>query len=170
MQTVNRLDDLDAGCDLSFERRWWSIQRFCWIILTLLLLGGVAGLLGNGPLSKATAVSPGGELQVRYERLARRETPAILEVHLQKQAIASGQVRLRLNRELVDRLRIKNIVPAPLATEPLADGARFIFQTDPTLDSATVVFIHDPSTPGIVEGEIAVDGAKPLPFRQFVYP
>ncbi len=170
MESVNRIDDLESGGDLPFERRWWRIQRTCWGILILLLLGGVAGLFGNGPLSTATANTPGGELQVRYERLARRETPAILELHLQRQAVASGQVRIRLNRELVSRLRIKNIVPAPMATEPLADGARFVFRTDPTLDSATVIFIEDPSTPGIIEGEAAVEGAEPVHFRQFVYP
>jgi hypothetical protein len=93
-----------------------------------------------------------------------------VEVRFDKQATAAGNVRVRLNRELVHRLRIKEIIPAPLATEPLADGARFTFATDPTSDSAAVVFVQDPSTPGIVEGEVAVDGADPVRFRQFVYP
>jgi hypothetical protein len=170
MEAVNRTGDIEAGCDLPFERRWWCIQRICWGIMFLLLLGGVAGLFGGGPLSKATTAPPGSALHVHYERLARRETPAILELHLDKQAIASGRFRIRLNNEFVNRLRIKQIIPEPLSTEPLADGARFTFQTDPALDSATIVFIQDPSTPGIVEGEVAVEGAAPVQIRQFVFP
>ncbi len=170
VETVSRTDDIEAGCDPCFECRWGRIQRGCWVALSLLLVGGVAGLFGNGPLSKATAEPPGGEMRVRYDRLARRETPAILELHLDKRAIASGQVRIRLNRDLVERLRLKDIVPDPLSTEPLSDGARFTFRTDPTHDSATIVFIEDPSRPGIIDGEVAVEGAEPVRFRQFVYP
>lgn len=171
MEPVSRTDDIEAGCDLSFERGWWRVQLICWVVLSLLLIAGVAGLLGKGPLSLATAQPPGGALRVRYERLARRETPALLELHLDRSAVARGQVRIRLNRALVERLRIKDIIPKPLATESLDDGARFTFATDPANDSAAIVFIHDPTTPGIIEGEVAVEGAeRPVRFRQFVYP
>jgi hypothetical protein len=170
VETVNRTDDIEAGCDLSFERHWWRIQRVCWVVMSVLLVGAVAGVFGNGPLSKTTVHPPGGQVDVHYARLARRETPALLELRLDKRAVASGQVRIRLNRELVHRLRIKDIIPAPLVTEPLADGARFTFRTDPTSDSAAVVFVQDPTTPGIVEGEVTVEGADPVRFRQFVYP
>jgi hypothetical protein len=170
VESVSRIDDLELGCDLPFEHRWWRVQRICWGVMILLLLGGVAGVFGNGPLSEVTANSPDGALQVRYERLARRETPAILELHLKKPVLARGQVRIRLNHTLVSRLRIKTIVPAPLKTEPLADGARFTFRTDPTVDSATVLFVEDPSRPGLIEGEVAVEGAEAVRFRQFVYP
>jgi hypothetical protein len=170
VESVNRFDDIESGCDLPFERRWWRVQRICWFVLTVLLLGGLAGLLGNGPLSKATVGPPGSMVEIHYERLARRETPAILELHLHRQAVAPGQVRIRLNSEMVNRLRIKSIMPTPLATESLADGARFTFQTDPTDSSATVVFIQDPSHPGVIEGEVAVEGAEAVHLRQFVYP
>lgn len=170
VQSVNRIDDLESGCDLSFERRWWRIQRVGWVILSLLLVGGVAGVFGHGPLSKATVHPPGSGLQVRYDRLARRETPSLLELRLEKAALASGQVRIRLNRALVERMQLKQIVPPPLAAEPLADGARFVFPTDPTRDSAFIIFTENPATPGIVDGVVTVEGAKPVSFRQFIYP
>lgn len=170
METVNRTEDIEAGCDLSFERRWWRIQRICWVILSLLLLGGLAGVFGHGPLSKATVNLPGSEVQVHYDWLARRETPSLLELRLGKAALVSGQIRIRLNRALLDRMQLKQIVPAPLVTEPLADGARFIFQTDPTRDSAFILFTENPASPGVVEAVVAVDGAEPVHFRQFIYP
>lgn len=170
METVSRTDEIEAGCDLAFERRWWSIQHVCWGVMFLLLVGGVTGLFGGGPLGKATTQPPGSDVQVHYEWLARRERPTILRLRLDKQAIASGRVQIRLNEEFVNRLRIKQIIPEPVGTEPLADGARYTFRTDPTLDSATVVFIQNPSSPGLVEGEVAVGDAAPVHIRQFVYP
>lgn len=170
METVSRTEDIETGSDLSFERRWWRIQRVCWVVLGLLLAGGVAGLFGHGPLSEATADAAGGGVHVRYQRVARRETPALLTVRLAGPALASGSIRLRLTRTPGDRMQLKQVIPAPLSTEPLADGVRFTFAADPTLDSAVVVFVESPTTPGVVEGEVAVEGTPPVRFRQFIYP
>lgn len=170
MEPLSRTEDIETGCDPKFERHWWRIQRIVWVILVLMLLAGVVGFFGHGPLSEATIHPPGSQLQVHYDRLARRETPSLLKVRLEKEALADGTVRIHLNRALLDRMQLKDIVPAPLATEPLADGARFIFQTDPTRDSAVVLFTENPTKPGFVEAEVTVEGAEPVRFRQFVYP
>lgn len=170
METVSRTDDIELGCDLIFERRWWRIQRIGWVVLTLLLLGGVIGFFGHGPLSEATANPSGSEMQVQYDRLARRETPALLQLRLDKSAIASGEVRIRFNHALLDCMQLKQIIPEPVTTQPLADGARFIFRTDPTRESALIVFVANPTKPGLVESEVAIEGAEPVRFRQFVYP
>lgn len=170
MQTVSRTDDIEAGCDPEFESRWWRVQRIVWVILVLILLAGVAGLFGHGPLSEATAHPPRSQLRVRYDRLARRETPSSLKLRLEKAALASGLVRIRLNRALLDHMQLKQIVPTPLESEPLADGARFVFRTDPSRESAVIIFIENPATPGFVEAEVCVEGAEPVRFRQFVFP
>jgi hypothetical protein len=170
MDTVTRTDDIELGCDLTFERRWWRVQRIVWVILTLLILGGVVGIFGHGPLSEAMANPSGSGMQIYYDRLARRETPTQLQLRLEKAVIASGEVHIRLNRALLDCIQLKQIIPEPLATQPLADGARFIFRTDPTHDSALIVFLSSPTKPGFVESEVTVEGGEPVRFHQFVYP
>lgn len=170
LDTVSRTEDIEVGCDLDFERRWWRLQRIGWVIFVLLLIAGVLGLFGHGPWSKATANPPGSELRVCYDRLARRETPCILELHLEKAALTSTEVRIHLNRALVERMQLKEIVPVPVQAEPLADGARFLFRIDPSCDSAVIHFSENPTTPGIVDAEITVEGAQPVRFRQFIYP
>ena len=170
MQPLNRTEDIEAGCDPQFERHWWRIQRIIWSILVLVLLAGVVGLFGHGPLSEATVHPPGSQVQVHYDRLARRETPSLLKLTLEKAVVASGEVRIHLNRALLDQMELKQIVPPPLSTEPLSDGARFIFQTDPTRDSAILCFIENPTVPGFVDGVITIEGAEPVHIRQFVYP
>lgn len=170
MESVSRIDDLEAGCDLEFEQRWWRVQRIGWIVLIVLLIGGVAGVFGHGPLSKATVHPPGSQLQVRYDRLARRETPTVLELRLDKTALATGQVRIHLNRALVEQMQLKQIIPPPLIAEPLANGASFRFTIDPRRDSAVILFLENPAAPGIIDAEVAVEGAEPVRFRQFIYP
>jgi hypothetical protein len=170
VSTVSRTDDIEVGCDPSFECRWWTIQRIGWGVMTLLLACGLAGVFGSGPLSKETIAPAGSHLQVRYERLARRETPTRLELLIQKPALLSGRVTVWLNRELLDNMQLQRIIPTPLMTEPLADGARFTFVVDPSMDATKVVFSQQPTTTGLYEGELAVEGAKPVRFRQFVYP
>lgn len=170
VDTVSRTEDIEVGCDLDFERRWWRIQRIGWFVLVLLLIGGVVGLFGHGPLSKATLNVPGSDSRICYERLARRETPSTLELRLGKSALVSGLVRIRLNQTLVEKMQLKQIVPAPLKAEPLADGVRFIFQTDPTRGSAFIYFIENPTTPGFVDAEVVIEDAEPVHFRQFIYP
>lgn len=170
LDTVSRTEEIEVGCDLDFERRWWRIQRIGWLVFVLLLIAGVLGFFGHGPLSKATVNPPGSALLVDYDRLARRETPCMLELHLEKAALASGEVRIHLNHALVDQTQIKQIVPAPLAAEPLADGVRYLFRIDPTCDSACIRFSENPTTPGYVDAEVTVEGARPVRFRQFIYP
>jgi hypothetical protein len=170
MEARTCTDDLDTSFDLPFERRWWRIQRVIWGILVLVLLGGVTGVFGHGPLSKTIVQSPGSHLRVDYDWLARRETPALLRLHLDKAAVQSGQVRIWLNHALIDQVQLKQIVPEPIEAEPTTDGARFTFRIDPTADSATLIFTESPTSAGFVEAEIAVEGAEPVRFRQLVYP
>jgi hypothetical protein len=38
VETVNRTDDIEAGCDLCFEQRWWRIERVCWVVMSTIVL------------------------------------------------------------------------------------------------------------------------------------
>lgn len=165
-----RTDDLESGCDLPFEHSWWRLQSIIWAVLILFLVGGVIGVFGHGPFSETTVHPPGSQVSVHYDWLARRETPSMMQLHLDKAALISGKVRIRLNRALIDRMQLKQIVPPPLAAEPLADGVLFTFQTNPAGDSALLIFTENPTMPGFVDAEVAVEGAEPVRFRQFIYP
>src|SRR4051794_29562988 len=116
MSVVNREGDLELGSDMRFERRWWKAERVLWGFLGLFLACGAAGLFGRGWLSKATTAPPGAGLEVRYERVTRSQTPALLEIRLGAAAIQSGRVRLHANADLLRRLGVQQTVPRPLAS------------------------------------------------------
>lgn len=168
--TISRTEDIEVGCDLDFERRWWRVQRIVWAIAVPMLIGGLLGLFGHGLFSNATVRSPGSEVEICYQRLARRETPCVLELRLGKAALASGQVHIRLDRALVERMQLKQIVPLPLSAEPLSDGVRLVFRTDPAWDSASIYFTENPTTLGFVDAEVVIEEAHQVHFRQFIFP
>lgn len=138
MQKLSRTGDVEVGSDLVFEQRWWGIQKTAWGTMVLLVLAGLAGVFGRGPLSKATAQAQGegAPLRIQYERFPRFKTPTALEVYVDQPAIASCQARVRLSGQMMNALRIQRVIPEPISTEPLPDGAIFTFQMSPSSDAA----------------------------------
>jgi hypothetical protein len=83
MAEVQRAGDLELNQDLRFQRRMWAVQRIGWAVMALVVLAGLLGLFGPGPLSSATAGKEEGPLLVEgYERFVRFRIPTTLQVRL----------------------------------------------------------------------------------------
>src|SRR3954447_24834911 len=115
---MSRTSNIEIGFDSAFLDKWLKFEKLAYIVIAVLLLAGLAGVLGRGPLSKSTAKSDQGDLKVRYEKIAHNKTPAVIELMLPAEVPASGQVRLRLEGDLVRRGRFQRIVPQPIRSEP----------------------------------------------------
>ena len=50
-------EDLELETDESFQRNEWRIQRVGWIVWSLVIIAGLIGLLGSGPMSHKEIVS-----------------------------------------------------------------------------------------------------------------
>jgi hypothetical protein len=68
-----RIDGLQIGIDMAFQRRPWRAQRAGWALVPLVALAGLLGLLGSGPLSEAARERHGLERieQIKYAVLER---------------------------------------------------------------------------------------------------
>jgi hypothetical protein len=170
-KTDVRPPDRDAGLELADEeplhQRMWRVRHAGRVGMGLLVIAGLGGLLGAGPLSRAEVRGPDG-LRIEHARFVRAEAPQTLEVHMPTPA--PGGHHLAVSRTILDRVRIESVVPAPLRTEVLADGVAFVFAAGPSATAVVATFHFTPRSMGVVQGVIGVPGLAPLTIRMLVYP
>jgi hypothetical protein len=161
---------LDLQEDEAFQKVEWRIQRIGWFIWAAILLAGLAGLLGPGPLSNAEATTPGGDLTVAYDRFLHYHQPAILEVELHENDSPSKTTQLAISQTLLDRIEIHRIEPEPERHELASDGAIYSFPRADDAKHAKILFHVEYERPGKSVGSIGLAGREPVFFNQFVYP
>jgi hypothetical protein len=157
---------LEVEDDALFHRRMWGVQRTGWFLMQLVVLAGLAGLLGSGPLSRAVAEHPTG-LRVEHARFARAEAPQAMRVHLPPPASRTEGYRIGLGREFVNRVQIEGVVPQPVMMEGLPDRVVYVFAGGAV---PVVTFHFTPRTMGVLRAEVGAPGTGPLTFWLLVYP
>jgi len=167
---MQRIGDLELPQDLDFQRRSWIAQRIGWAIMALVLLAGLAGLLGNGPLSIATAGGPGSPLEVEYGRFARHSGPTQMEIRLQPTAMQGDTARVWLDREYLRGIQVERVIPEPESVEVTADRAVYVFKVNQSDQPASITFYITPDLIGTHTVRVGIDNGETLTFRQIVYP
>ena len=170
MPKPEHVGDLEITQDLAHERLEWRIERVGWIVMALVLLAALVGLLGSGPLSRATAGEEGSALWVEYNRFERHQAPAMLRVHLGPGAARDGKARLWLNREYVENIELHHIDPEPERVEVEHDRLIYTFNLpDPTRPTAVTYYL-EANTYGRMPLRVGLDAGPQLNFSQFYYP
>jgi hypothetical protein len=164
------IGDVEIGFDEKFETRWWRTERIAWTIMLVLVALGLSGVFGRGPLSKRTAGSPSGPVQIDYERFTRFRTPTALTVHLARGAMRDSLATIWLGRDLTDGSAVQRVVPEPERAEPDDGGTLYTFAAPANTDSTTVRFFLEPGKTGPQHGHIAIPGVQALEIPQFIYP
>ena len=77
-------------------------------VMAVIVLLGLLGLLGSGPLSHREYRTPDGTLHVAYERFARRHADQVLG-----RALAADRIELWIDRRWLDRAKLEEVVPEP---------------------------------------------------------
>lgn len=155
--------------DVPFHERQWIVQRAGWLVALLLLMLSMAGLFGDGPLSRATV----GEapLHVAYQRFLRRDAPMRLDVTAQ--AAQDGKLRLAISRAYLTTFEINSIVPEPERTDSGVDELIFVFPASASGETVTVTFDGTARHLGRHQGLFRNDGLPEHPvvrISQFTYP
>ena len=71
-------EDLELETDESFQRSEWRIQRAGWIVWSLVIIAGLIGLLGSGPMSHKETAATDGSLKIDYDRYLHYHHPTQL--------------------------------------------------------------------------------------------
>jgi hypothetical protein len=170
MAKVQYADELQIDQDLAFEARFWVVQRVAWGVMALVILAGVAGLFGAGPLSDARVGSADGSLELEYERFARFHAPTTLRLRLDADGSGEALKAVWLDRQYVDGLAIEQVTPRPEAVEVDADALRYLFRVADRGGPVEVTFQLKPERIGPLSGRAGLVDGPSVSFRQLVYP
>jgi len=154
--------------DLSFTRKEWTAQRLGWAAMAAVVLAGLLGLFGGGPLSNAsTEVGP---LRVAYDRFERRHSPAELAIESALDSAEAGEVELWLGDAFLDAVEIEAFSPEPEEFRAGADRVVYTFQVDDPSRPAKIAIDYQPDQVGPVVGRLGLVDGPELEFSQWVYP
>ena len=154
--------------DMPFQRKQWFIQRCGWILVALFVLAGVLGVFGGGPLSRS--VKEEGGLRVEYERFLRAHAPTRLVIVADNGHAADGSLKLWLGQDLLRRVQIDHIMPAPRSAQAGGDGVLLTFLADKDAETARVDFFLQPRDMGRFEGTFGIVDGPRITISGFSFP
>jgi hypothetical protein len=169
MDRPRQVADLDTPQDLRAQRIDWRFERAGWVAIALVLLAAIAGLLGPGLLSEATAGSTGTALWAEYNRFERYQAPAQLRLHA-RPAGASDTLQVWLDRAYLESFEIERVDPPPRAVAVGPDRLIYEFALAPGSGPVSVTFHVQAIDYWRVPVRLGVVGGPELAFTQLVYP
>lgn len=144
-------------------------QRLRWSVLAVVVLAALAGLLGPGPASDATARAPDGRVEVRYERFTHWLGSSSVELQVGADPAHPDRAEVWISQEYLSGLLVEQAQPEPESWTPTGDGVVLAFPvTGP--EPLSVELQVRPSGIGLLHGAVGLPGRDTLRFWQFVYP
>lgn len=169
-RNVPMKDSAEIHEDMDFQRGEWKAVRIAWFVLGVLLLAGLAGVFGSGPLSRSTKSDPRGLLSVDYDRFVRLQSPARLKLQLKPLPQERDEVKFWIALDCLDAIEISELTPAPRSIE--ADGKRVVYSYPSSSKEGGVLvtlYFH-PLRIGRLPCRVGYSDGAELEFNQFVYP
>ena len=136
----------------------------------VVLLAGLLGLLGSGPLSKATAGKKGSNLWVEYRRFVRYESPLELRLHVGAQGLSTALPALTISHDYLDKVTIEQIEPRPEQVKAAGKEFVYLFAFAATNQPATITVKLRGNGYGKVPVRLKFSDAPEVQFTQFFYP
>jgi len=149
---------------LAFQQRSWRVERTAWWAMGAIVLAGLLGVFGGGPLSARELHDEG--ITLRYDAVARVGAPTVLDVHVTP---AGGVAHLSLATEYLARVELVGVWPTP---ERVASGdgwTTLFFSSNGDAPVHVRVWLV-PERPGLHEARLHRADGTALGFRQLVYP
>jgi hypothetical protein len=155
---------LELHTDLAFQRWEWRLQRLGQAVLGLVVILALAGLFGGGPLGTARTATADGTLAASYERFARRGSHTRVRVDMRP--ARGGQHTLRVSRDYVQAVEIRQMTPSPSEVALRPEGTDLVFDLE---NAGAVEFDIWPARGGKLEAEFVLDGQSRLHLWQWVW-
>ena len=151
------------------QRLEWFLQRVGWALWALVLVAGLAGLLGSGPLSSTESISADGTLAVSYDRYLHYHSPSSWKLTLKPEE-ATGEFEVEIARSLLDAVEVQRVEPEPFKCELRDDSVVYSFHLSPGASTGHVVVHLEYDQFGTAAGFIRLGDSEPVRVEQFAYP
>ncbi|SFB19519.1 hypothetical protein SAMN05216266_10642 [Amycolatopsis marina] len=153
-----------------FQVREWRIDRGGWVVMFLIVLAGLLGLWGGGPLGEATVSAGDGSMSVSYDRFVRNLGESTLIAEFPPGSAEADSVSLAVDQAYLTSNQVQSITPEPDTVT--ARNGRFVYEFPAAADtSLTVRFDLRPSSgAGVRTATIESGSGGQARLWQFVYP
>jgi len=166
-------DALDPGQTRAF---WW-LSRVAWALMALLIVAALAGLMGSGPLSRATrtvAVTGNGRALLEYPRFTRYNTEESMQVTVEAPDATGDTLQMTLSPALNDQLQIRDVTPPPDSVSMSQDGAVYEWSVEDWSQPVLINISFYAGDWGRVRGDVGVAAGdaedRTLGFDSWVFP
>lgn len=170
MTGLKRISGIDIDQDMVYQWREWRVQRIAWVFFAAILLAGLLGLLGQGPLSKGRIGAPDESIALDFERIDRANAPTGLVVTLGPNVAQGGTAQVALSREFIERISIEAVVPEPQSVETGAAEVIYTFEVEDPAQPASMRLGFRYELAGRARGAVRLVDGPTLRFETFVWP
>jgi hypothetical protein len=165
---LKRVGSIEIDQHLDHARAAWRVQRVGWTAMVLLMLAGLLGLFGDGPLAYAHARANG--LTLEYDRFARHGATSYLAAQIAPAALRGDSAKLWLTQKYLDGIDLESVAPEPQRVEMRGDVVLFTFVATDRSRPARITFTMRPNDFWSRSASAGLDGGDSVSFRQFIYP
>ncbi len=171
MSSPHRVGDLELDEDLRIQQREWTVQRIGWTVMLLIVVLGLVGLFGTGPISTGSTEAGDGRLAAGYQRFIRHDGRTTISFTVDGNlANESNEVELWLSTSYLRGVEVQGISPQPAESTGAGDRTIFVFNVDDPSSSLEVEFSLRPKEMGRMHAEAGVTDGPSVRFTQVSYP
>lgn len=164
---ASKRDDLELDDDRRFQEKFWTFERFAWVLLGLIVLAALAGFTGQGgPFGRAKAAGSSGEID--YPRVTRWETSDEIRLTL---AGGGDQAVVEIGSAFSEVFEFEDMQPAPSASYATPEGHRHVFDLRGGSGKREIVMHVRAMRPALgVAIDMRINDAPALQIRPVVLP
>ena len=118
-------DELEVGFDAKFEASWNRLERLGRWIMLLVVVTGLAGLLGAGPLDHRSLHA--GGVSIDDQPIARFGTSTQITLHLPPDPTGRGTT-VRFSSTFFEPLGVRGMVPRSASEAAVDGGVEAVFR------------------------------------------
>ena len=159
VEQVQSSIEIDEAIQL--HEKGWIIQRIGWVCIIGIMIAGILGLFGEGPLSKKNPVS--GNIKATYERFFRYEA----EMKIVMESSSDHISNISFPQHYLKNFKLIRFVPEP--EQNITTANVVIYRFMPSLNRVVTIYLT-PKNRGTIQGDMKVNGINNFSLHHYIYP